>query len=183
MRFQSQDISVTVEHGVAVVDSPSLAALSPLGCGAGHARFPSGGTVAALCGSPRAGISLLNVELETRPVSIRRVLRGAVLNLTPTQADSKTRAADSQPAKSLISDRLLAAAAGISFWILFTEVFAGPWRKPLAIVTGLLRLVELYPVHSAYWTHGLDRQLFTDYQQAAAFLKTAPIQGTSAVCF
>jgi hypothetical protein len=71
----------------------------------------------------------------------------------------------------------LAAAVGISFWILFTEVLVGPWRKPLAIATGLLMLVELYPVHSAYWTRGLDRQLFTEYEQAAAFLKTAPIQG------
>ena len=31
----------------------------------------------------------------------------------------------------------LAAAVGISFWILFSEVVAGPWRKRLAIATGL----------------------------------------------
>jgi hypothetical protein len=38
-------------------------------------------------------------------------------------------------------------------------------------------LVELYPVFSAYWTRGMEHQLFTEYDQAAAFLKTAPIQG------
>jgi hypothetical protein len=37
--------------------------------------------------------------------------------------------------------------------------------------------VELYPIHSAYWTRGMDRQLFTEYDEAAAFLKTAPLQG------
>ena len=71
----------------------------------------------------------------------------------------------------------LAAAVGFSFWALFTEVISASWRKPLALVTGLLMLVELYPVHSAYWTRGLDRQLFTEYDEAAAFLKTAPLQG------
>ncbi|NBZ95081.1 MAG: hypothetical protein EBR40_01390 [Proteobacteria bacterium] len=71
----------------------------------------------------------------------------------------------------------LAAAVGMAFWMLFTEVIAAEWRKPAAIIVGILMLVELYPVHSAYWTRGMERQLFTEYDQAAAFLKTAPIQG------
>jgi Bacterial membrane protein YfhO len=71
----------------------------------------------------------------------------------------------------------LAAAVGMAFWMLFTEVIGEGWRKPLAIAVGLLMLVELYPIHSAYWTRGMDRQLFTEYDQAASFLKTAPIQG------
>jgi hypothetical protein len=71
----------------------------------------------------------------------------------------------------------LAAAVGMAFWMLFTEVISEGWRKPLAIAVGLLMLVELYPIHSAYWTRGMDRQLFTEYDQAAEFLKSAPIQG------
>ncbi len=71
----------------------------------------------------------------------------------------------------------LAAAVGMAFWMLFTGVISEGWRKPLAIAVGLLMLVELYPIHSAYWTRGMDRQLFTEYDQAAAFLKAAPIQG------
>ena len=71
----------------------------------------------------------------------------------------------------------LAAAVGMAFWMLFTEVIAEQWRKPAAILVGLLMLVELYPIHSAYWTRGMDRQLFTEYDQAAVFLKTAPLQG------
>lgn len=71
----------------------------------------------------------------------------------------------------------LAAAVGFSFRVIFTEVIAEHRRKPLAIATGLLMMVELYPVHSAYWTRGLERQLFTEFEQAAEFLKTAPILG------
>ncbi|MFZ4388336.1 MAG: hypothetical protein ACOYOI_09285, partial [Chthoniobacterales bacterium] len=71
----------------------------------------------------------------------------------------------------------LSAAVGMAFWVLFTQVISRGWRKPIAIVVGVLLLVELYPIHSAYWTRGMDRQLFTEYDQAAAFLKTAPIQG------
>ena len=71
----------------------------------------------------------------------------------------------------------LAAAVGMAFWMLFTEVIGEGWRKPVAIIVGLLMLVELYPIHSAYWTRGMDRQLFTEFDQAAAFLKTAPLQG------
>jgi hypothetical protein len=71
----------------------------------------------------------------------------------------------------------LSAAVGMAFWMLFTEVISEGWRKPLAIAVGLLMLVELYPIHSAYWTRGMDRQLFTEFDQAAAFLKAAPIQG------
>jgi hypothetical protein len=71
----------------------------------------------------------------------------------------------------------LAAAVGMAFWILFTEVVSNSWRKPAAIIVGLLMLVELYPIHSAYWTRGMESQLFTEYDQAAAFLKTAPLQG------
>jgi hypothetical protein len=65
----------------------------------------------------------------------------------------------------------------MAFWMLFTEVISEGWRKPLAIAVGLIMLVELYPIHSAYWTRGMDRQLFTEYDQAAEFLKSAPIQG------
>ena len=71
----------------------------------------------------------------------------------------------------------LAAAVGFSFWALFTQVIEAHWRKSLGVAIALLMLVELYPVHSAYWTRGLDHQLFTEFDQAAAFLKTAPIQG------
>ena len=71
----------------------------------------------------------------------------------------------------------LSAAVGMAFWMLFTEVINEGWRRPLAFVVGLLLLIELYPIHSAYWTRGLDRQLFTEFDQAAAFLKKAPIQG------
>ena len=71
----------------------------------------------------------------------------------------------------------LSAAVGMAFWMLFTEVISGGWRKPVAIAAGLLMLVELYPIHSAYWTRGMDRQLFTEFDQVAGFLKTAPIQG------
>jgi hypothetical protein len=71
----------------------------------------------------------------------------------------------------------LSAAVGLAFWMLFTEVISEGWRKPVAIAVGLLMLVELYPIHSAYWTRGMDRQLFTEFDQAASFLKTAPIQG------
>ncbi len=71
----------------------------------------------------------------------------------------------------------LAAATGLSFWMLFTQVVAEGWRKPLGIAVGVLMLAELYPVHSAYWTRGMDRKIFTEFDQAAAFLKSAPIQG------
>ena len=71
----------------------------------------------------------------------------------------------------------LAAAVGMAFWMLFTEVIADQWRKPAAIIVGILMLAELYPVHSAYWTRGMERQLFKEYDQAAAFLKGAPLQG------
>jgi hypothetical protein len=71
----------------------------------------------------------------------------------------------------------LAAAVGLSFWVIFTEVIEPRWRNLLGIAISLLMLVELYPVHSAYWTSGLDKELFTAFDQAADFLKTAPIQG------
>lgn len=71
----------------------------------------------------------------------------------------------------------LSAAVGMAFWILFTEVVSKEKVKLLAVVVGVLMLVELYPIHSAYWTRGLDQQLFTEFDQAAAFLKTAPLQG------
>ena len=71
----------------------------------------------------------------------------------------------------------LTAAVGIAFWTLFTEVISQSLRKSAAIVIGLFLLAELYPIHSAYWTRGMDKQLFTEYNQAATFLKTAPIQG------
>jgi hypothetical protein len=71
----------------------------------------------------------------------------------------------------------LSAAVGMAFWMLFTEVISEGWRKPLAIAVGVLLLVELYPIHSAYWSRGMDSRLFAEYDQAATFLKTAPIQG------
>ena len=71
----------------------------------------------------------------------------------------------------------LAAAVGMAFWMLFTEVIASKWRRPAAIAVAILMLVELYPVHSAFWTRGMGKELFTEYDQAAAFLKTAPIEG------
>ena len=71
----------------------------------------------------------------------------------------------------------LSAAVGMAFWMIFTEVISEGWRKTLAIAVGLLMLVELYPIHSAYWTRGMDRQLFTEFDQAASFLKTAPMEG------
>lgn len=71
----------------------------------------------------------------------------------------------------------LSAAVGMAFWMLFREVISEAWRRPLAIAVGLLMLVELYPIHSAYWTRGMYRQLFKEYDQAASFLKSAPVQG------
>ena len=71
----------------------------------------------------------------------------------------------------------LTVAVGFSSMALFSEVVAKSWRKRLAIVIGLLMLLELYPVYSSYWTRGLERELFTDFDEAAAFLKTAPLQG------
>jgi hypothetical protein len=71
----------------------------------------------------------------------------------------------------------LAGAVAMSLWVLFTEVIEMSWRKPAAIAVGVLLLLELYPVHSAFWTRGMGRELFSEYDQAAAFLKTAPIQG------
>ena len=71
----------------------------------------------------------------------------------------------------------LAGAVGMALWMIFTEVVSVGWRKPLAVAVGVLLLVELYPIHSAYWTRGMEPQLFTEYDQAAAFLKTAPIEG------
>jgi len=71
----------------------------------------------------------------------------------------------------------LSAAVGIGFWILFVEIISDRWKKTLAVTVGFLLLLELYPIHSAYWSRGLDQHLFTDYNQAAEFLKTAPLQG------
>jgi hypothetical protein len=71
----------------------------------------------------------------------------------------------------------LVAAVSISFWIIFTEVISEGWRKPAAWIVACIMLVELYPIHSAYWTRGMEPQLFTEFDQAAAFLKTAPLQG------
>jgi hypothetical protein len=71
----------------------------------------------------------------------------------------------------------LSAAVGLAFWMLFSEIVQPEWRKSAVFAVGFLLLVELYPIHSAYWTRGMDRQLFTEYDQAAEFLKTAPLQG------
>lgn len=71
----------------------------------------------------------------------------------------------------------LSAAVGIAFWILFTEVINHQWRKLLAVVAGIAVLVELFPIHSSYWTRGLQPQLLTEFGQATEFLKTAPLQG------
>ena len=71
----------------------------------------------------------------------------------------------------------LSAAVGMAFWVLFTQIVSDRWRKPLVITVSLLILLELYPIHSIYWTRGMDSQLFTEYNQAAEYLKTAPLQG------
>jgi hypothetical protein len=71
----------------------------------------------------------------------------------------------------------LSAAVGMAFWMIFTEIIGEGWRKPAAIIIALLMLVELYPIHSAYWTRGMDRQLLSEFDQTAEFLKLAPIQG------
>jgi hypothetical protein len=71
----------------------------------------------------------------------------------------------------------LAGAVAISLSVLFTQEIGERSRAPLAVVVGILMLVEFYPVYSAFWTRGMGRELFTDYDQAAAFLKAAPIPG------
>jgi len=71
----------------------------------------------------------------------------------------------------------LAVAVGLAFQALFTRVVAAEKRQPLAFAVGVLMLVELHPVHSGYWTRGLERQLFKEFDEAAAFLKTAPVPG------
>jgi hypothetical protein len=71
----------------------------------------------------------------------------------------------------------LAAAVSMALWVLFSEVVAPVWRRPSAIIVGILMLAELYPIYAAYWTRGMESQLFADYDQATAFLKTAPIPG------
>jgi hypothetical protein len=78
---------------------------------------------------------------------------------------------------SLAGYSCLTGAVTMALWVLFTQVISKSWRRPAAITTGILMLVELYPVHSAFWTRGMERELFSDYDQAAAFLKTAPIPG------
>ena len=71
----------------------------------------------------------------------------------------------------------LVAAVSIALWVLFTEVIRESWRRPAAIALGILMLIELYPVYSSYWTRGIGRELFVDYDQAAEFLKNAPLSG------
>jgi len=71
----------------------------------------------------------------------------------------------------------LAAAVGISFWVLFTDVIKVTWRRPVGLLVALLFIFELYPIYSAYWTRGMDPDLFADYDKATTYLKTAPLQG------
>ena len=78
---------------------------------------------------------------------------------------------------SLAGFTCLTASVTMALWVLFTDVITKSWRKPSAIAVGIILMVDLYPVHSAFWTRGMGNELFADYDQAAAFLKTAPIQG------
>ena len=72
---------------------------------------------------------------------------------------------------------MLAAAVGMVTVALFTKVISTRFRLISAIGIGLLFLLELYPIHSAYWTRGLPEELFSDYDQALVFLKNAPLPG------
>jgi hypothetical protein len=71
----------------------------------------------------------------------------------------------------------LAAAAGMVSVPIFTELLPKRFFKTALVVGSLLFFVELYPIHSAYWTRGLASELFTQYDQALTFLKTAPLPG------
>ena len=72
---------------------------------------------------------------------------------------------------------VLAAAVGMVTVALFTKVISTRFRLISAIGIGLLFLLELYPIHSAYWTRGLPEELFSDYDQSLTFLKNAPLPG------
>jgi len=71
----------------------------------------------------------------------------------------------------------LAAAVGMVMVALFTKVIPIRLRVITAIGVGFLFLLELYPIHSTYWTRGLPEELFSDYDQALTFLKNAPLPG------
>lgn len=71
----------------------------------------------------------------------------------------------------------LAAALGMAVVALFTKIIPIRFRMVAAIGIGLVFFLELYPIHSAYWTRGLPEELFSDYDQALVFLKNAPLPG------
>lgn len=71
----------------------------------------------------------------------------------------------------------LAAAVGMVTVAIFTKVISSRWRVIAAIGVGFLFLLELYPIHSAYWTRGLPEELFADYDQSITFLKNASLPG------
>jgi hypothetical protein len=71
----------------------------------------------------------------------------------------------------------LAAALGMATIALFTRIIPIRFRLVSAIAMALLFLLELSPIYSAYWTRGLPEELFTDVDQALAFLKEAPLPG------
>ena len=77
----------------------------------------------------------------------------------------------------------LAVAIGISTATIFTQLVPKRFVTLLAVAVGILFLAEMYPVHSAYWTRGLPSELLTEYNQAALFLKSAPLPGrVQALC-
>ncbi len=71
----------------------------------------------------------------------------------------------------------LAAAIGMVTVELFVKVVPIRFRTLVAVVMGLLFILELYPIHSTYWTRGLSEELFSDYDQSVVFLKNAPLPG------
>jgi hypothetical protein len=71
----------------------------------------------------------------------------------------------------------LVGAVAIALWGIFKCMIPSHWTTTLALLVAVIMTAELYPVYSAYWTRGMEKELFTDFDQAANFLKTAPIQG------
>lgn len=71
----------------------------------------------------------------------------------------------------------LAAAVGMVIVPIFTQLIPKRFFKTALVIAGFLFFAELYPIHSAYWTRGLPSEIFTQYDQALTFLKTAPLPG------
>lgn len=72
---------------------------------------------------------------------------------------------------------VLVAAVGIIAVPLFTISLPKRFYKIALIALALLFCLESYPTYSVYWTRGLPSEIFTEYNQALAFLKTAPLSG------